>query len=126
MYHVYELRDPVTYELCYIGITDNPEKRRKQHIECFLPSSTYHFAVIFGGRIFDLQDVKMVCIECYPTKRLATKREKELITEMALDDIPLVNINHYLSIKRLTHDVLENRFSKTKWYPQELKRAYSQ
>lgn len=53
-YFIYQLQDPFTFEICYIGQTDNPVRRYANHCN---PNSEINNASCISGYIISRQKI---------------------------------------------------------------------
>lgn len=121
MYYVYGLHDPITNELCYVGVTNNLERRKKEHMElsCF---ACHYYSFIWQDRIRKLDNVIIRVISEFPKRREAAKQEKEIINHFAEIRHPLVNTNHYLKHNRYSNITLKETFEATQWFIDEMEK----
>ena len=122
MYYVYGLHDPVTNELCYVGVTNNLERRKKEHME--LSGFAFHYySSLWQDRMRTRNKIVMHVISEFPNKKEAYQQEKELIHYLAEIRHPLVNDRHYLSHNRYSNITLKETFEATQWFIDEMRGA---
>lgn len=114
-YYLYELSDPITDEVCYVGITNDLQRRKSDHLRG-LGFANHYYAILWAARISESKNVTMTVIGEFDSKRLASFAEKKRIFQYADDNYPLVNSTHYLARKRITNIDIKNRFEATRWY----------
>lgn len=122
MYYVYGLHDPVTNELCYVGVTKDLEKRKMQHL-CYSSFALHYYSSVWQDRMRKSDDIVIRVISEFLNKKEAYQHEKELIHHFAEIRHPLVNDRHYLSHNRYSNITLKETFEATQWFIDEMRGA---
>lgn len=94
MYYIYELVDPTTSEVGYVGITINPEARLLQHLtsEQTNPAKNEWIQSLKSQNL----SIRMNIIEIVEDIKAAREREKHWIKAYISDGVSLYNTQHAL------------------------------
>ena len=114
---LYTLTDPVTGEICYIGLTEYPHRRIRQH--CSQPGN-YKGNARMTRWISSLSELGekpiMTIVDAVDDLDIGgkngKKRERELIREYWDSGHPLLNSERWMRS--------QDRFTNSKWYQQRM------
>ncbi len=117
VHYFYILIDPITKEVCYVGKTNNPPSRYKQHTTNTGNYSGNIRKSIWIGSLIKLNKLPiMYVLECIdfinPGER---KREKQYIQEFWDNGSPLLNQHSKWMQGWKTREVLRERLNNCRW-----------
>lgn len=95
MYYIYELVDPITNQVRYVGITNNPDSRLKSHLSIHEtnPAKSEWIKNLLSQNL----SVEMNIIDTVEDIKSARKLEKNLINAHSLNGIQILNVQHVIS-----------------------------
>ncbi len=114
-YYLYALKDPITNEICYIGVTDNPKRRLASHCQVKSATGNMNKWIWVRGLVNIRMKPTMVILE----ENASTEDETKAIHEYWANGHPLLNTANHLTPEEMTMELRQSilkRRRETKWY----------
>jgi hypothetical protein len=110
--YFYTLSDPTTKEICYVGQTNDPDRRKKQHFDVNATGNLLKLLWVRALTSENLRPVFTIILECDDTSISPKEYEAELIEKYWNRGCPLLNIMSAKNHRNITRKTIYNDYVK--------------